>query len=149
MRLVQGSGVLGSSTPPSIPQVTQILVFAGSHKYKYSPGHTKVLLLSGQTASYRPCLGGKTDTVGRTPSPQFEKGPTFTSVVVDQRAPMWGRVCVGRGLSLSPCWHSSHSLSLQEYLAHNKRHPLGTYRRPLPRVLGWSDGRFLMSEVPL
>ena len=29
--------------------------------------------------------------------------------------------------------------------------PLGSYRMPMPRVLGWSwgDGRFLMREVPL
>ena len=31
------------------------------------------------------------------------------------------------------------------------RNPLGTYRRPMPRVLGgsWGGGRFLMGEVPL
>ena len=32
------------------------------------------------------------------------------------------------------------------------RHPLGPYRRPLPRVLvggSYGDGRFLMGEVPL
>ena len=32
-----------------------------------------------------------------------------------------------------------------------KRTPLGPYRRPMPRVLGGSEGvgRFLMSKVPL
>ena len=32
-----------------------------------------------------------------------------------------------------------------------KRTPLGPYRRPMPRVLGWSQGggRFFMGEVPL
>jgi len=32
-----------------------------------------------------------------------------------------------------------------------KRTPLGPYRRPMPRVLGWSlgGGRFLIREVPL
>ena len=32
-----------------------------------------------------------------------------------------------------------------------KTHPLGPYRRPMPRVLGgsWGDGRFHMGEAPL
>jgi len=41
---------------------------------------------------------------------------------------------------------------LQGYLAYKKAPPpLGPYRRPMPRVLGGSQGggRFLMSEVPL
>ena len=41
-------------------------------------------------------------------------------------------------------------VSVQGYLTHKKRAPLGPYRRPVPRVLEGSErgGRFLMSEVP-
>ena len=40
---------------------------------------------------------------------------------------------------------------LQGYLAQKKPHPLGPDRRPMPRVVGVSQGggRFLMGEVPL
>ena len=45
--------------------------------------------------------------------------------------------------------------TVQVYLGHMKTHPplgaLGPYRRPMPRVVGESQGvgRFLMGEVPL
>ena len=40
---------------------------------------------------------------------------------------------------------------VQGYLAHKKSTPLGPYRRPMPRVMGESQGggRFLMVEIPL
>ena len=52
----------------------------------------------------------------------------------------------GRGVRLFRKWR------VQGYLTYKKKHPpLGPYRRPMPRVLGGSEGggRFLMGEVPL
>ena len=47
----------------------------------------------------------------------------------------------------SPAWMSG----LQGYLTIRNRTTVGPYRRPMPRVLCWSEGggRFLMGEVPL
>ena len=41
--------------------------------------------------------------------------------------------------------------TVQGYLTHMKRTPLGPYSRPMPRVVGGSQGggRFFMGEVPL
>jgi len=46
---------------------------------------------------------------------------------------------------------SAHALSLQGYLAHQNQAPMGPHSRPMPRVLGGSQGggRFLMGELSL
>ena len=51
-------------------------------------------------------------------------------------------------------WHAEHAFEKYVYrgaLLIRKRTPLGPYRRPVHRVLLWSQegGRFLMIEVPL
>ena len=46
---------------------------------------------------------------------------------------------------------ASHLVTYWATLLIRNRHPVGPYRRPIPRLLGESQGggRFLMCEVPL